>query len=79
MKKMRMLEDENRRFKHMVAVSRTIMHYMAQPNNLNDRLRQRLKTLAEKHRRYGHIRLHVLIRREGLVVNYKRTERLYRA
>jgi putative transposase len=35
--------------------------------------------LAEKHRRYGHIRLHVLIRREGLIVNHKRTERLYRA
>jgi len=68
-----------RRACSLVEVSRTVMHYHARPNELNDRLRQRLKTLAEKHRRYGHIRLHVLIRREGLIVNHKRTERLYRA
>jgi len=54
------------------------MHYDPKPNDLNDRLRQRLKELAEKHRRYGHIRLYVLIRREGLVINHKRTERIYR-
>ena len=63
----------------MVSVSRTVMSYSPRPNDLNDQLRQRLKTLAEKHRRYGHIRLHVLIRREGLIVNHKRTERIYRA
>ena len=63
----------------LVSVSRTVMSYEPRPNDLNDRLRQRLKTLAEKHRRYGHIRLHVLIRREGLMVNHKRTERIYRA
>lgn len=34
--------------------------------------------LAEQHRRYGHIRLYMLLRREGLMVNHKRTERLYR-
>ena len=68
-----------RRACSLVEVSRTVMHYTPRPNDLNDRLRQRLKTLAEKHRRYGHIRLHVLIRREGLIVNHKRTERLYRA
>jgi putative transposase len=68
-----------RRACSLVEVSRTVMHYTARPSDLNDRLRQRLKALAEKHRRYGHIRLHVLIRREGLMVNHKRTERLYRA
>ena len=63
----------------LVSVSRMVMGYSPRPNDLNDRLRQRLKELAEKHRRYGHIRLYVLIRREGLVVNHKRTERIYRA
>ena len=63
----------------LASVSRTVMSYESKPNDLNDRLRQRLKALAEKHRRYGHIRLHVLIRREGLMVNHKRTERIYRA
>ncbi len=55
------------------------MHYAPRPSVLNDRIRRRLKELAEKHRRYGHIRLYVLLRREGVVVNHKRTERLYRA
>lgn len=63
----------------LVSVSRTVMHYAPRSNALNDRLRRRLKELAEKHRRYGHIRLYILLRREGLVVNHKRTERLYRA
>ena len=35
--------------------------------------------LAEERRRFGVVRLHVLLRREGLVVNHKRTERFYRA
>ena len=34
--------------------------------------------MAGQHRRYGYLRLHVLLRREGLVINHKRTYRLYR-
>lgn len=41
-------------------------------------LRQRLRELAEQRRRFGAPRLHVLLRREGWIVNHKRTERLYR-
>jgi putative transposase len=62
----------------LVTVSRTVMHYKPKADELNNKLEQRLKALAEKHRRYGHPRLHVLIRREGLLVNHKRTERIYR-
>ena len=40
-------------------------------------LRKRLRELAEKRRRFGCRRLHVLLKREGLVVNHKRTERIY--
>ena len=29
-------------------------------------LRERMKTLADRHRRFGHPRLHILLRREGL-------------
>lgn len=36
-----------------------------------------MKELAEKRRRFGCRRLHVLLKREGLVVNHKRTERVY--
>jgi hypothetical protein len=33
--------------------------------------------LAEDRRRFGSPRLHELLRREGLVQNHKRTERIY--
>ena len=39
----------------------------------------RMRVLASEHRRYGCPRLHAMLRREGLVVNHERTERLYRA
>ena len=42
-------------------------------------LRDRLKALAQERRRLGYRRLHVLLRREGHVVNRKRVQRLYRA
>jgi putative transposase len=41
-------------------------------------LRERLKELAQERRRFGYRRLHVLLRREGHVVNRKRVQRLYR-
>lgn len=41
-------------------------------------LRERLKALAQERRRFGYRRLHVLLRREGQVVNRKRVQRIYR-
>ena len=41
-------------------------------------IRDRMKDLAGSHRRYGYLRIHYLLRKEGLVVNAKRTYRLYR-
>ena len=50
-----------------------------QPMPVNDAaLRARMKEIAEVRRRFGAPRIHVLLRREGLVVNHKRTERIYR-
>lgn len=37
-----------------------------------------MKELADERRRFGCRRLHVLLKREHLVVNHKRTERIYR-
>lgn len=48
------------------------------PRDRDVGLRRRLWELAEEKRRFGVQRLHVLLRREGLMVNHKRTERLYR-
>jgi putative transposase len=41
-------------------------------------LRERMKEMAHERRRFGYRRLHVLLRREGHVVNHKRLFRLYR-
>ena len=43
----------------------------------NERLRVRLRELAEERRRWGYRRLHVLLKREGWVVNSKRVYRIY--
>lgn len=39
----------------------------------------KLIELASKHRRFGHPRLHVLLHREGITVNHKRSERIYQS
>jgi putative transposase len=41
-------------------------------------LRRRLEELAADRRRFGYRRLHVMLRREGWVVNIKRVRRVYR-
>lgn len=41
-------------------------------------LRERLRTLAAERVRWGYRRLHVLLKREGMVVNHKRVHRVYR-
>ena len=41
-------------------------------------LRQRMRAIAEVRRRFGYRRLHVLLKREGYLVNHKRLFRLYR-
>jgi len=41
-------------------------------------LRERLRELAAQRKRFGSPRLHIMLKREGLVINHKRTERIYR-
>ena len=61
----------------LVNLSTSVFRY--QPKRKSDDIvRQRLRELAEERKRFGSPRLHILLRREGLVINHKRTERLYR-
>ena len=41
-------------------------------------LRDRMKAIAHERRRFGYRRIHVLLRREAMIVNHKRLYRLYR-
>ena len=60
----------------LVGLSRNTLSYKRIDRDAQ--VKERLTELAAKKRRYGARRLHVLLRREGLVVNHKRTERIYR-
>jgi putative transposase len=62
----------------VVGIGRSTARYRGRPRVDEPRLRQRLRELAAERPRFGYRRLHVLLRREGTVVNHKRVERLYR-
>lgn len=61
----------------IVGLCRNSYRYQAKPKN-DDEIRARLRELAEKRRKFGAPMLHTLLRREGHLINHKRTERLYR-
>jgi putative transposase len=62
----------------MIGLSRT--SYCYEPVSKPDEgiIIKRLKELAQTRRRFGCPRLHVMLRREGFVINHKRTERIYK-
>ena len=66
-----------RRACSIVSVDRKMIRYRSR-RPADEALRTRLRELAAERRRFGYRRLHVLLRREGLVLNRKRTQRLYR-
>ena len=61
----------------LVDISSSVYRYQPKQGN-DDSVRRRLRELAEQRKRFGSPRLHILLKREGLVINHKRTERLYR-
>lgn len=58
-------------------VHRAMIRY-ASVRPAQEPLRQRLRELAHSRVSYGYRRLHILLQREGWVVNHKRVRRLYR-
>ncbi len=66
-----------RRACRLVGSARSTVRYGSRRGD-DEPVRTRLRQLAEERPRFGYRRLHVLMRREGLVVNHKRIARLYR-
>jgi putative transposase len=60
----------------LVGLSRTAYRYKTKPKD-DQALRDRLRALAAQHSRYGYLLLHGLLKAEGLVINKKRTYRIY--
>lgn len=62
----------------VIGLSRTSFAYKPIVKPDEEAIRKRLKELAQERRRFGYRRLHVMLRRDGFVINHKRTERIYR-
>lgn len=64
-----------RRGCRLLMQSRTVFHYRSRRD---DRvLIRRIHEIAETRIRYGYQRIHILLRREGWLVNHKKTYRIY--
>jgi len=62
----------------IIGLSRTSFCYRPVERKDEQAIRKRLRELAQTRRRFGCPRLHVMLRREGFMINHKRTERIYR-
>lgn len=65
-----------RRALAVVRMSASALRYEPRPDG-NSELRERIQALAQRHRRYGVGMIHLKLRQAGILVNYKRVERLY--
>ena len=68
--------SERRACKAIGCCRMTVRYRSARPDDRA--LRDRMIAIARERRRFGYRRLHVLLKREGHVVNHKRLFRLYR-
>jgi len=66
-----------RRSLGLVQMSSSAFRYVPRPDG-NGELRERIQALAQRHKRYGVGMIHLKLRQAGMIVNYKRVERLYR-
>lgn len=57
-------------------INRSTFRFVACPREDRD-VRMRIKELAQARPRYGYKRLHILLRREGVLVNHKKVQRIY--
>ena len=65
-----------RRVCGLMGVPRTSFRYQSCRDDSD--LRERLQALAREKPRYGYRRLHVLLRRDAIMVNHKKVQRVYR-
>ena len=72
-----LLDVSERRACRVIAADRTSVRYRSRRAEDGD-LREKLRVLAQERRRFGYRRLHILLRRDGVLINRKKTQRLYR-
>lgn len=62
----------------LVEVARSTKRYTRRVRSDEGLLRERIRALANRHRRYGYRRITALLRREGMKVNVKRVHRIWK-
>ena len=67
--------SERRACKSIGCCRMTVRYRSTRPQD--EVLRERMVALARERRRFGYRRLHVLLKREGHVINHKKLYRLY--
>jgi putative transposase len=72
-----LLDVSERRACRVIAADRTVIRYQSCRGD-DEVLREKLRALAHQRRRFGYRRLHILLRRDGIAINRKKTQRLYR-
>ena len=67
-----------RRACSLMGISRTVFQYRPTRDESTEQLKSRIIALAQERRRFGYRRIHIMLEREGIRVNHKRTYRLYK-
>jgi len=67
--------SERRACRVVGADRKSVRYCSTRPDDAD--IRQRLRALAAKRRRFGYRRLNILLRRNGVLVNRQKTQRLY--
>ena len=70
--------SSERRACRLAKIDRNVLRYKPKLRPEDERIRARLRELADERRRFGYRRLYVLLRREGVCANRKRVYRIYR-
>jgi putative transposase len=68
--------SERRACKAIGCCRMTVRYESTRPDDHD--LRERMKAIAHERRRFGYRRVHILLKREGYMVNHKKLFRLYR-
>ena len=69
-----LLDVSERRACWIIDADRRVIRYLSRRDD-DSALREKLRDLAHQRRRFGYRRLHILLRRDGILINRKETQR----
>ncbi len=67
-----------RRACRLIGISQNSKRYQPTDKSPDDLITERLILMSSRWKRFGYRRLHIMLRREGICINHKKTYRLYK-